>query len=178
VIDKYAYLRECLVAMPTEQVDDALVVELGRAVVREVAPQELPLYRANSAAYVKNPTAALRGATSGDQMLGFGAGIEVTLLTPVVLAVLSEVVKFLATEVLQASKRQGSGIIDEQVKRLFKQFRSADPATGGPTTPPPLSTAQLARVRTVAFDTARRLQLSADQAQLLADSTVGGLASA
>jgi hypothetical protein len=167
--------------MPVEQVDDALVAELARAVVRDVAPQEMPLYRANSEAYFKDPEKALRGASSGDQMLGFGAGIDVTLLTPIVLAIMSEVVKYLATEVVQSAKRQGSGVIDEQVKRLFNRFRTAPASTASAAAseaPAPLTVDQLARVRSIAFDTARRLKLPPDQAQLLADSTVGGLVSA
>src|SRR4051794_23947910 len=73
--------------MLVEHIDDALVVEVARGVVRQVAPQEMPLFRANSEVYRKDPQKALRGESGRDQILAFGAGLDVTLLTPVVLAV-------------------------------------------------------------------------------------------
>ena len=73
----------------------------------------------------------------------------------------------------RGSKGEGGGVVDEQVKRLFSRFRTADKPGSDP---PPLTPEQLARIRAIAFDTARRMQLSPDQAGLLADSTVGGLA--
>ena len=40
-------------------IDDELILGLARAQVAHLAPQELPLFRAQSAAYLKNPQQAL-----------------------------------------------------------------------------------------------------------------------
>lgn len=158
--------------MLVENIDDVLIVEVARGVVRQVAPQEMPLFRANSDRYLKDPQQALRGAHGADNLLGFGAGVDVTLLTPIVLTVVSEVMKVLVTEVAKSAGHEAAPIIQEQVRRLFSRFRSAEPQ---PTDLPPLTHLQLAHIRTIAYDTACRLQISPDQASLLADSTVGNL---
>jgi hypothetical protein len=157
--------------MLVENVSDQLVVEVARGVVREVAPQEMPLFRANSDLYFKDPSKALSGATSGDQLLGFGTGVEVTLLTPVVLSVVSLVIKALTAELAKSVAHEGAVAIDERVKRLFIRFRTDARADE----PQPLTPSQLQRIRTMAYDEACRLHLSQDEARLLADSTVGGL---
>src|SRR5215216_1562297 len=136
--------------MSVERIDDALLVDVARSVVREIAPQELPLYRANSEMYLKDPDKALRGKRSGDRMLGFGTGVEVALITPIALAVVSEVLKFLAAEVGKTAKREGAALVEAQVKRLFGKFRTEEHKA---TDPPPLTGEQLARVRAIAYET-------------------------
>ncbi|MCQ3954860.1 MAG: hypothetical protein DPW15_16610, partial [Chloroflexi bacterium] len=74
-----------------------LVGELSRDMLSEVAPQELPLFRAASQTYFKNPNAAPR--IGGDDMLGFGAGETMSLFAPYVLPAVAEVVKYLAGEI-------------------------------------------------------------------------------
>jgi hypothetical protein len=64
--------------------DDELVALLARAAVERAAPEELPLFRATSSAYFEDPGALERQA-SKDDMLGFGPGAVVVLLTPVAL---------------------------------------------------------------------------------------------
>lgn len=155
--------------MHVGNVDDQTVMEVARIVVREIAPQEMPLYRAHTELYFKDPAKALSTARSGDQLLGFGAGVELTLFTPVVLAVLSQVTRFLASEVLKST----GPLLQDQVKLLFSRFRTAEPQSDDP---PPLTPKQLAEIRGIAYETARRLRLSDDEADLLADSTVGALA--
>jgi len=69
------------------QNQNQLVADLARDMVAEIAPQELPTFRAQSEAYFKDPERALKGQAGKDDMLGFGVGAAVTFLTPVVLAV-------------------------------------------------------------------------------------------
>ena len=159
--------------MLTDYVDATLVVDVARGVVRDVAPHEMPMFRANSELYLKAPIKSQRNTRDGDDLLGFGAGVDLTLLTPIAIAVTSEVLKFLATEIANSAKRESAPIIHQQVRRLFVRFRTAEPNTDDP---PPLNKQQLEQVRAVAFETACRLQLPSDQAKLLADATVGGLA--
>lgn len=165
--------------MVTDNLDDALVVELARSLVRDVAPQELPMFRANSALYLKDPDKAQqqRQSSGKDDLLGFGAGIDLTLLTPVAMAVATEVIKFLAMEIARAAKSESAPIIHEQVRLLFSRFRGeTDSNPEAQAKPAALTRQQLEQVRTIAYDTACRLNLTTDQARLLADSTIGGLA--
>jgi hypothetical protein len=159
--------------MPDLADDNALIAELARDTVRLVAPAEMPLFRANSEAYFRDPDRALRGERGGDQLLGFGTGAEVVILTPVVLAITKEVVVFLAGEVAKAAKAESPGVIRELVKRCFKKF---GPAPASAQQDPPLTRGQLEQVRQVALDAAKRLAVPDNQAALLADSVVGGLA--
>jgi len=160
--------------MLTDYVDTTLVIDVARGVVRDVAPHEMPMFRANSALYLKQPNKATTTRKGdGDDLLGFGAGVDLTLLTPFAIAIATEVLKFLANEIAESAKRESTPIIHDQVRRLFVRFRGEEPKSEDP---PALTRQQLEQVRGIAYDTARRLQLSTDQAKLLADSTVGGLA--
>jgi hypothetical protein len=157
-----------------------LVSEVTRDVITQMAPQEVPLVRATSEAYFKNPEKVLATHTGKDEMLGFGTGEVVTLLTPVVLAVTTEVVTFLGEEIKKSVKDEGASFVNVSVKALFKKFRPAEkpekPEKPEKQTPPPLTGEQLARVREIALKKARQLKLSERSAKLLADSLVGSLA--
>lgn len=150
-----------------------LIAELARDTIREVAPEELLLFRANSQAFFENPERALQGERSGDELLGFGTGVEVAFLTPIVLAVATEVVKFVVAEIAQSSKQESAQLIQNRVKQVFKKLQSAD---AGTPTSSPLTPTQLAHIRQIAYESASRLNVSANQADLLADSLVGKLA--
>ena len=176
---------------------EQLISDVGRDVIGEIAPQELPLYRANSTAYFKDPQKALSRQESREQKLGFGAGTSVTLLTPVVLAVLTEVVKFVSDEVKKNLQEEGSELIGETIKGMFRKFRAKeaverelapDAAVAAPVpatepspepaeTPPrfALSAEQIAAVRRIAVERAALLRLSERTAQLLADSIAASL---
>jgi hypothetical protein len=153
--------------------EQSLAVALARHAVRQVAPQEMPLFRANSKAFLKDPTKAFQPKQSGDDPLGFGAGAEALLLTPAVLAVASEVAKFVISEITKATVKHTASGASETIGRLVARIGRGEPTPSGP---PPLTRQQLAEVREVAYATAVRLLVSEDQAQLLADSTVGALA--
>src|SRR5262245_57703263 len=71
-----------------------LVAEVARALIEQVVPQEMPLFRASSAAYFKNPRRALRGQSDRDEMLGFGAGEGATFVTPIALIAATRLVEF------------------------------------------------------------------------------------
>ena len=83
----------------TDTGDTQLIIDLSRDLLAQVAPQELPLFRAASQAYQSDPDALSKSGGEKDEMLGFGAGEVAALLTPAVLLITSEVVKFLAEEV-------------------------------------------------------------------------------
>lgn len=151
---------------------DQLVADLARDQVARIAPQELPLFRYISQEYFRDPDQALGARTGRDEMLSFGIEIAASFLTPIILSVLSQVVRFLAEQVMKSVEAESSSLIDAYVKRMFKAFRAGDQDEG---LPPPLTLLQLAEVRTVVLDRCRALHLADDQAALLADSIVGSL---
>ena len=82
----------------TDKTENQLIAELARDLISQTVPQELPLFRANSEAFFSNPEKLLAGQKGKDEMLGFGVGEAITMLSPVILMVTSEIVKFLIEE--------------------------------------------------------------------------------
>ena len=157
-----------------------LIVDAARDVVAAIAPQELPLVTPISSAYFANPEDTLRRRQSKDKPLGFGVPGDVAqLVTPIALAVMTQVVSFLAQEISKSVKAEAPNVINDLVKSLFSKFRRTEAsatAARPSTTQPALTPAQLAQVREIALQKARQLGLTASKAELLADSLVGGLA--
>ncbi len=158
----------------TDIEDKELITELARDVVSQIAPQELPLLRANSEAYFKDPQKALQSQPAKDEMLGFGAGDAVVMLTPIVLATLNEVVIFVGAEVKKSAQGEGAAWIQQAIKALFNKFRQ--PEADHKKKAAALTAEQLAQVRKIAFNKARQLKLSEDRAKILAEAIVGNLA--
>lgn len=152
---------------------NSLVSEISRNLISEVAPQELPLFRATSEAYFKNPDKVLTAKSGNDDILGFGTGEAMILLTPVALAITTKVINFLIEEVKRSAKEESANLVSETVKAFFKKFRQ-EKEEGNKI--PPLSSEQLTRVQEIAIKEARRLKLSEKNVKLLANAIVGSLA--
>ena len=88
--------------------DKQLVTELGRDLISRIAPQEIPIFRANSEAYFKDPQKTLSTRSGKDEALGFGIGEAAAFLTPVVLAVITEIIKALTEEVRKSLATKSS----------------------------------------------------------------------
>lgn len=155
-----------------------LTANIARDIVSQMAPQEIPLFRANSELYFKDPQKALKSQEGSDDMLGFGTGEAVAYLTPIILTVSFEVVKFVTEEVKKSLKTESTNAINEAVQRMFKKFRPI-PVTGQAEDPAPtmLTVEQLREVHQRAFEKACQLRLSEAKARQLADSLVGELVS-
>jgi hypothetical protein len=166
-------------------VDDALVAELARSAVLQTAPEELPLFRATSEAYFKDPESLTR-KRSGDELLGFGVGEALMLVTPIALTVAREVLNFVVEQVRSQAREHGKETIDRLADRLLDHEPEAagQSTAGGGTSAasgpeaPELTDEQLEQVRALALEKAQQLKLAPDKAQLLADSLVGSLATA
>lgn len=150
------------------------VTEVARDLLAQLAPQEKALFRPISESYFKNPEKTLSDNQAKDEMLGFGAAEAVTLLTPVILAVSGDVVKFLFAEAQKAMQSESSNLINETVKSWFGKFRQKDDKKS----PPPLTAEQMEQVRKVAILKAKQLKLSEKNTKLLADAIVGSLVTA
>lgn len=55
----------------TDALQTQLVASVARDLVTEMSPQKLPLFRANSDAYFKDPQSMLKEQKRKDDMLGF-----------------------------------------------------------------------------------------------------------
>lgn len=151
--------------MPGEA--EEVVRSVGLELVSRLAPEELPLYPALAAQF-ENPRDGGRNASSDDQLLGFGAGEAVTLLTPVILSFTRGFWQALADEAAH-------GALDGVLRRL-RSLRGGH--QHGTDEPPRLTAEQLKLVRTVAEREARLLDVPDGQAGLLADAMVGVLTTA
>lgn len=182
-----------------------LVADVTRDIVAARFPEEMPLFRAQSQAYFDDPRRALERPAAREDMLAFGSAEAVTLVTPVALAVVSEVVTYLLKEVKEAVKTEGESVIESNVRHLFKRLdpaerekkskREPQPQTNGPeqeTGPaqsaaaPPvqkpalagLTEDQIADVHARALEKALALDLPQSKAELLADALAGSLRTA
>lgn len=85
-----------------EQEQEQLHLALSRDLVALLAPSELPLFKATSAAYRKNPGAVFANKPDKEHALGFGQTGEVAALTPAILAIMTPVIAFVAQEMAAA----------------------------------------------------------------------------
>jgi hypothetical protein len=158
--------------------EDQIVADLARRLVAETAPHELPLFRATSAAYFRDPEDVLSRRKGRDELLGFGAEAAVILVTPVALEVAKSVLVFVATRTRAAAEKGAGQLIDDVVARVFGRLYRHEGEPPSEDDAPELDDDELAEVRRVAFEKARQLDVPEDKAALLADSVVGCLATA
>jgi hypothetical protein len=146
---------------------DEVVRSIGLELVTRLAPEELPLYP-SLAAESNAPRGAGGRGSSEDQLLGFGAGEAMVLLTPVILSFTRSFWQALLDETAHAA-------LDGVLRRL-RAIRTGH--QHGAEDPPPLTAEQLRLVRTVAEREAHQLDIPDRQAGLLADAMVGVLTTA
>jgi hypothetical protein len=149
-----------------------LVGALAEMVLEQAAPEELALFPELTDEYFRDPDAAVH-VRHRDEAVGFG--LELAMLTPYVLAVVTPVVRMLASLVEESVHDELKPTVAQLVHRLF---RRVDPTTSEGTEPPELTADQLRRIRTTAYERGRQLGLDEPRADLLADSVVGRLATA
>jgi hypothetical protein len=148
--------------------ENEIIVDVGRTLVGELAPKELPLFHPVSEAFLKQSTHPGQTGWRRADLLGFGAGTAV-LLTPIVLTALTNVAIFLAQEVGKSIAGATAAMVTEQVKRMFRHGVDKDsPAII-------LQTSQLAEVRRIALLTSKEFELGDARATQLADALVGQL---
>ena len=115
----------------SKAVDEELIASVAREQVAQLAPQELPLFRAQSAAYFEDPQKALQGDRSGDDMLSFGPEVAFALLTPIILSVTSTVLSAVAEELGKTLGEESRGLVGDLVRRLFRRPPAETQETGG-----------------------------------------------
>lgn len=147
-----------------------LTDELAQLVLDQVAPEELVLYDETAADYYADPQALLN-PKSRDEALGFG--LELVLLTPVVIAVAQSVGQWLAGAVIDATVKESSSTLVDYLRKRLR--RNLTPPSGQ--RPAPLTPEQLSQVKTVAYQRAVAIGVDPVQAGLIADATAGALVS-
>ena len=78
------------------QTANDLIATLARELVADLSPRELPLFKAVSSAYFKDPEEVFRHARGGEKALGFGEAGAASALTPFVLAATGAVIAYVA----------------------------------------------------------------------------------
>ena len=142
---------------------DEIVGSLGRQLVSNLAPEELPLYPSLLSQFQQAKRGRRGKGTSDDQFLGFGGTEVLTMLTPVILSFTSGFWQALAAEAAQSSTHD----VLEYVRSHLPRHHEA--------APPSLTPDQLELVRTVAEREARRLDISEGRAALLTDAMIGAI---
>ncbi|GAA4081256.1 hypothetical protein [Actinomadura miaoliensis] len=144
---------------------------LARRGVAAVAPQELDLFDETSAAFFALPPKA-RTAPSKEP-LGMGLEVAEAIVSAVALGVAVDVVTQLSTRALDAA----GGRVKSRLGRLLRRSkRDRVRQDESLPLPAPLPPERLADLREIAVERAKALGLSDDQAELLADAIIGGLA--
>ncbi|GHE11045.1 hypothetical protein [Streptomyces alanosinicus] len=154
--------------------DTSGVDELARGVVQRIAPDEMPQFVAVARSFHAASRSQVRRAARRNEPLGIGADGVTTMLTLAVLYVTSK----LADSVLQRFADQTAttliGRMRGWTRRVVRGGRpSGEGATAAEWIP---GSEQLATIRAVADRKARRLGLTAEQAELVADGIVAELA--
>ncbi len=138
--------------------------DLARWVAAQVAPEEDELFPVLDAAYRKDPARLTAGGSGGDEMLGFGVETVAALMTPVVLAAVTEVMRYLTEQYGTAVRA-----------RLALRRSRRDAAAGTEPAAPPIDDAALTRVRSIVLAKCTQAGIEDGRSQLLADAVAGAL---
>jgi hypothetical protein len=118
-----------------------LLNEAAYAIVRQEAPDELPVYVSLRNRYLADPEGFAGGAQPQDEALGFGNAADLQAFTQVVFPLLAPMLLHIVTQAALALQDEGGKQAAEWVRGLF---RDPDHATAPQTAPQPLfSQAQL-----------------------------------
>lgn len=153
--------------------NNQLIADVAHDIIAQTEPGELPLFRAISTEYFKRPTEAAKNQSGGDELLGFGIGDAVPLVTPAMLVVMTQVVAFLTEVVRQSFVEESANLVNEQVRSMFKKFRLE--GERDELAPAPLTREQLVQIHKQAYEKFLQLKLSESRANNLADAVVASL---
>ncbi|MFY1594789.1 hypothetical protein [Micromonospora sp. WMMD737] len=144
--------------------DRSLLVDLARPLVEQFSPAETELFPLLSEAHFADPRAYGRSGSRRSDPLGFGLPEVLVLLTPVALAAMTEVVRY----VVERGMRRGQQVTAVALRRVF---RDEPPAVDAP--PIELTSAEWAEVRRIVERVAVRGGVEPARAALIADAVVG-----
>ena len=158
----------------TDATQHQLISDIAHELIADIAPRELPLFHLTSEVYIKNLDRGDEPPEPTDEMLGFGLDAATTYLTPVVLALTTEVVTFLAKKAKESIKEESGELVTKFVKEMFKGVPPTEERDKK--TPLALSREELVQLRQLMVETAKHLRLPKDKTELLVNAVVGSLA--
>jgi hypothetical protein len=148
----------------------SLTLELTAASLARIAPDELVVLDETAAEYFDDPDALLRQNAEDNPL---GAGIDVVMLSPYVLAAATAVLPVLAGFAGEIAKGLATDLAKEPlsvwIRRLFRRHPAEPPG------PFALTGYEAGRVREVVVAQCYRAGVPSDKAALIADATVGSL---
>jgi hypothetical protein len=142
----------------TKVVDQELLVELARDLVGAIAPEELPLFAAMSKAWFADPTRVQMN--QGDDVLAFGVAEAAALLSPVLLAAATQALNYAGEQLGRDVAAASVGWLREQLRHLFHRQESGVS----------LDARQIAQVRAITLETARKFRIPKAKATEIADA--------
>jgi hypothetical protein len=148
----------------TKVVDQELVGELARDLVGAIAPEELPLFTAMSKAWFADPTRVQMN--QGDDVLAFGVAEAAALLSPVLLAAATHTLNYAGEQLGRNVAAASVDWLREQLRHLFHRQESGVS----------LDTRQIAQVRAITFETARKFRVPKAKATEIADAVTARFA--
>lgn len=153
----------------TVERDESLLIDLAQPLVAGFAPAEDgELFAILSQAHFARPDAFADTDRRPVPPLAFGLPEATLLLTPVMLAAMTEVVRYVVEKVLD----KGTEVSADRIRRLFRG-RRALVAQADDAPPVELTAGQWAEVHRIVVDVARRGGVPVDQAQTIADAVIG-----
>jgi hypothetical protein len=166
-----------------------LAEELTREVIAETAPEEMVDFDRLVAEYHRNPSMTQGAPGGGDDPLGFGmdSGL-LSLSTPLVMSIATQVIAYFRTEVLTLAKDEAAASIRQKIRTFLQSASKEQPPGGAPVPaptaavaqePPPqmdFSRDQLLKIQKIARSEAKRRGASEEEALHFANALIGRLA--
>jgi hypothetical protein len=146
------------------------IEDVSKAIVSDVAPEELDLFDELVAEYYEDPTPPDLSEKDVDDELAFGIGEMLIPVTPAAAAMVTTVLNFLLTEVIKVVKEENGKTIKEIISDFIRPEKSDKEELE------PLTVEQLKQIRRIARKQARSFGMDPDIAKKMAESLIGALA--
>src|SRR5579875_3708317 len=118
-------MRDTTARLPAEDQRQVIAAIAHRA-LHTVAPEELPVFDETATEFFADPAAAM-SVDRRDQAIGFG--LDLALVTPVLLSMASAVVGGLTSMVREAVTQEGADALGSAVRRVLRIGHDPAPPT-------------------------------------------------
>lgn len=148
------------------------MTRLAREAIEIVAPHELPFFRAYSEAFFRDPEKLLVGKSTKDDLLGFGMGEAVEIVTGGALALAAIALSILADAARDALKSKSEASIGGLIDLVINAVKPSSKREAAPEWTWKVTPSEIKQLRELLLESARRLKLSEPKAAQLADAVV------
>jgi hypothetical protein len=152
-----------------------MLISISLDTVKELAPEETLIFKAQSEYYFKDPKKALSIKKDQDEMLGFGFSSELVILTPIILEITKQALIIAGEIVKDIAKDEAKGFLSQKIRTFVKKF-SNDTLKENKVSLSNLKPETLQQIRESVFQKALQLSIPEEKADLLVDSIIGKLA--